>query len=185
MTKQEPTNDESSASEDESEVKVHAVDVAEVRPMRQRYLRPGQPLESVNYVSDSDATATHYAIRDTRGVVIGIGSMHFDNRVAGVGPYLTPGARVRGLAVEESERRSGHGRSILSEMIRIATEAGIEEVWANAREGSFEFFSAMAFREVSSEFDIPDLGRHIVMARQIRRPRRRRDDAGSTPDPSE
>ena len=177
-------NDESSIGDDAGSPIVHCVEVGDVRPMRQRYLRPGQPPDAVHYTSDDDKTASHYAVRDDRGVVIGTGSMVFANRVAGVGPYRTPGARVRGMAVEERLRRRGIGRAILEKMIRVAIEAGIEEVWVNGREGAFEFFTACGFRNVSSEFEIPDLGRHIVMARPTRQPRRR-TDVDPSPDPNE
>ncbi|MDJ0976410.1 MAG: GNAT family N-acetyltransferase [Planctomycetota bacterium] len=141
---------------------VHAVTVDVVRPLRLRYLRPGQPEESVAYKSDEFDSAVHFVVRDEDGQAIGVGSGHVENRVAGHPPHLTPGFRVRGMAVETEWRGKGVGRAILGSLIDAAREAGATEVWANARTESIGIYEKSGFARLSSEFDIPLIGEHVV-----------------------
>ena len=141
-----------------------AIDVASVRPLRLRYLRPGELEDSVAYKSDELESAVHFAVRDAEGNVIGVGSGHEENRVAGHPPHLTPGFRVRGMAVEPEWRGKGVGRAILGALIQVAREAGAGEVWANARVESINIYVKSGFARLSSAFDIPLIGEHVVVA---------------------
>lgn len=143
------------------------VPVEIVRPLRLEHLRPGQAPESVVYRSDEDPTARHYAVRDEGGRVIGVGSVHFSNRLAGEAPHEAPGMRIRGMAVEEAWQGKGVGAALLEAMLAMASEAGIREAWANARTATIGFYERTGFRPVSHEFDIPTIGPHRVVARRV------------------
>ena len=127
--------------------------------MRARLLRPGQPEESVVYKSDADESARHFAAKDADGNVVGVGSLHFEDRRAGVEPFGSPGMRIRGMAVEDSWRGKGVGAGLLEAMLEVGTGAGIQEAWANARSKNLGFYERSGFRAMSSEFDIPESAR--------------------------
>jgi N-acetylglutamate synthase-like GNAT family acetyltransferase len=135
-----------------------------VRPLRHRYLRPDQPLGAVAYKSDECPTCRHFAATDTAGAVIGVGTMHFADRVAGQPPFGAPGMRIRGMAVEDDWRGKGVGAGLVARMLEIALEAGIVEVWANARTANRGFYARNGFTEVSGEFELPTMGEHVVVA---------------------
>ena len=146
---------------------IQPVGVEEVRPLRQRYLRPGAAPEAVVYRTDDDATAQHVAARLATGEVVGVGSLHAENRIAGIAPYGLPGMRVRGIAVDEAWRGKGVGSQVLRAMVRIGRTMGMREVWANARTSSLGFYRSARFKPVSSVFEIPGIGEHVVVARVL------------------
>jgi N-acetylglutamate synthase-like GNAT family acetyltransferase len=148
----------------EESFRIDEVSVETVRPLRQRLLRPDQPEDAVSYRSDEDHTARHFAAHDEGGRVVGIGSLHFENRVAGRGPFGEPGMRIRGMAVDDEWRGCGVGKGLLERMLAAGREAGVMEAWANARTATLGFYRRSGFHAMSSEFEIPDIGPHIVMA---------------------
>ena len=167
-----PTTPESGSPEraDATEVRpwtVHEVEVDVVRPLRLKYLRPGSDESEVHYKTDEDATARHFAAMDENDQVVGVGSMHVENRVAGIAPYGIPGMRIRGMAVEEAWRGHGVGADIIRAIVAAGCEAGIQEVWANARTSNLGFYQRTRFKPVSSSFEIPKIGEHVVMARGL------------------
>ena len=143
---------------------IEEVDVEVVRPMRHRHLRPDHPEDAVTYQSDTCETCRHYAARDADGHVIGVGTLHFQDRVAGQPPFGSPGMRLRGMAVEDAWRGKGVGAGLIVRMIEHGVESGMAEAWANARTANRRFYLRSGFREVSSEFEIPSMGAHVVVA---------------------
>lgn len=160
--------------------KVVEVDVEVVRPLRRKYLRPHRPPEEVAYESDDDPTARHMAAKDARGRVVGIGSLHMEDRVAGQEPFRSPGMRLRGFAVEDVWRGRGVGVALVEAALAVGRAAGAAEAWGNARTRNLNFYTRAGFSEVSSEFELPGMGPHVVVARpceekgrKVRRKKRR------------
>jgi N-acetylglutamate synthase-like GNAT family acetyltransferase len=143
---------------------IEEVGVDVVRPVRHRHLRPNQPADAVSYQSDTCETCRHFAARDTSGAVIGVGSLNLEDRVAGQPPFNKPGMRLRGMAVEDAWRGKGVGAGLVGRMIEVGVESGIVEVWANARTANRRFYLKNGFKEVSSPFEIPGIGEHVVVA---------------------
>lgn len=148
---------------------IEEVDVEVVRPLRHRHLRPDQPRDAVAYESDTCETCRHFAARDAEGKVIGVATLHFQDRVAGLPPFGSPGMRMRGMAVEDDWRGKGVGAGLVARMLDFALAAGIAEAWANARTGNRRFYLKNGFREVSSAFELPSIGEHIVVARSLQK----------------
>ncbi len=143
---------------------VAEVDVEAVRPMRHRHLRPDQPVDAVAYKSDDCETCRHFAATDAEGKLIGVGTSHHADRVAGQPPFGTPGARVRGMAVEDAWRGKGVGGALINAMVDAAVEQGMVEVWANARTANRGLYTRAGFEEVSQAFELPGMGECVVVA---------------------
>ncbi|MDF1701524.1 MAG: GNAT family N-acetyltransferase [Planctomycetota bacterium] len=143
---------------------VAAVDVSVVRPLRHLYLRPDQPVAAVAYKSDDCETCHHVAARDAEGTVIGVGTSHYADRVAGQPPFGHPGLRIRGMAVTDAWRSKGVGAALIAAMLEAGAEAGMVEAWANARTASLSFYRRHGFSEVSQVFELPTIGEHVVVA---------------------
>jgi N-acetylglutamate synthase-like GNAT family acetyltransferase len=160
--------------------RIEKVDVEVVRPLRRRLLRPDQDEDAVVYASDDGDSAQHFAAYDGDDEVIGIGSLHNEDRMAGREPYGSPGMRIRGMAVEDAWRGRGVGAALLERMLVVARESGIAEAWANARSANLGFYERSGFRAMSSEFELPGIGPHVVMARdpaERKRKKKRRKPA--------
>jgi GNAT superfamily N-acetyltransferase len=147
---------------------IEVADADTVRPLRHKHLRPDQPMDKVKYMSDECVTCRHFAARDSAGVIVGVGSLHFNDRVAGQPPFGVPGMRIRGMAVEDEWRGKGVGAGLIGAMLEVGREAGIVEAWANARTKNRGFYVRNGFSEVSHEFEIPTIGEHVVVALSLK-----------------
>ena len=152
----------------QSEIEITEVTVEEVRPLRSRYLRPHQPDEAVIYESDCNPTARHFVARDADGRLLGVASLCFQDRIAGMPPFGHPGMRMRGLAVEDDRRGEGIGAALVAHMLAIGQEAGIVEAWATAPTRSTRFYKRHRLRPMSDEFEVVGIGPHVVVARNLK-----------------
>jgi predicted GNAT family N-acyltransferase len=72
-------------------------------------------------------------------------------------------------ATSGEARGKGVGRALLAACLEhVATEGG-GEVWCNARAEALGFYAAAGFEVVGEEFEIPGIGPHRVMRRDIAR----------------
>jgi predicted GNAT family N-acyltransferase len=140
--------------------RVERVDPEVVRPLRQRVLRPHQTVAEQVFAGDDDPRAAHFAAYDDDGVVIGIASMT---------PEGGPGAfRVRGMATDpERGRGTGAGGALLMACLDHARAAGATRVWCNARTPARGFYERHGFVAQGEEFELPDIGPHLVMSRPL------------------
>ena len=167
-----------------AEFRIEQVDVEDVRPLRHKHLRPDQTEDAVCYQSDSEETCCHFAAKDLEGRVIGTGSLNREDRVAGLPPFGSPGMRIRGMTVEDEYRGRGVGTALVARMLEHGKAMGIAEAWGNARTDNLRFYLRNGFVEVSSSFDIPTMGEHVVVAlnlepkgRKARKERKARSEA--------
>ena len=147
--------------------KISECDVEAVRPLRMVKLHPEKGAAGAVYQSDEDPTARHFCARDADGEVVGIGSLQQVDRVAGQGPFGSPGLRLRGLAVVDSWRGKGIGAALVAHMVEVGVAAGCVEAWANARRRNLRFFERNQFQLMSGEFEVTGVGLHVVVARKL------------------
>jgi GNAT superfamily N-acetyltransferase len=141
------------------------VDAKAVRPLRESVLRRGQPPEASVYPHDDDGDTVHLGAFTPEGQLVGVATLlRPEDRNAGHPPYRAPGARFRGMAVETAWQRKGVGTRLLQEVRRIAKERGARELWANARVSAVSFYEGHGLSVVSTPFEIPTLGLHLVVA---------------------
>jgi aryl-alcohol dehydrogenase-like predicted oxidoreductase/GNAT superfamily N-acetyltransferase len=127
----------------------------ETRALRQAVLRPNQSVEEL---------ATHEP-----PAAFAVGACDGDELVSVglVGPEGEPGAwRVRGMATVPRARRQGAGTRVLDALVRHAVAGGALRIWCNARIGARSLYERAGFDLVSEEFEIPDIGLHVVMERR-------------------
>lgn len=75
--------------------------------------------------------------------------------------------RLRGMATEQSLKGSGIGRRTLEYGIEELKKRGCDLLWCNAREVAFGFYQKLKFSFLGEIFDIPTIGPHKVMYKQI------------------
>ena len=143
-------------------VEVRPVAATETRPLRHLVLRPGQPAESTVYPGDDDPDTRHFAAF-LDGQLVGIASLYREARPGGD----TPGWRLRGMATSGEARGKGVGRDLLAACLEHVAAEGGGEVWCNARAEALGFYAAAGFDVIGDEFDIPGIGPHRVMRRDV------------------
>ncbi|HEY5318461.1 MAG TPA: GNAT family N-acetyltransferase [Solirubrobacteraceae bacterium] len=134
------------------ETVVRPVPIEQTRPLRQAVLRPH---ESVDDLAAHEAPAA-FAVGAFAGeelVAVGL-----------VAPDGEPGGwRVRGMATVPHARGRGAGAAVLDALLRHALAGGAERVWCNARTGARSLYERAGFSVVSEQFELPDIGPHVVM----------------------
>jgi len=131
---------------------VRPVPPAQTRALRQRILRPHQTVEELAAHEPPGAFA--------------VGAFDGDELIAVgfVGPEGEPGAwRVRGMATAEHARGRGAGKAVLDALVAHAAAHGATRVWCNARTPARSFYERAGFAVTSEEFELPDIGPHVVM----------------------
>lgn len=132
--------------------------VAQTRPLRQAVLRPHDTLAELAAAEADGAFA--------------LGAFELDALIAVglIAPDGEPGGwRVRGMATAAHARGRGAGRAILAGLMRHARAHGATRVWCNARTPARAFYERAGLRVVSEEFEIEDIGPHVVMAVELAR----------------
>lgn len=147
---------------------LHAVDV---RQMRHTVLRPHQPPEELVYPKD-DHPQTFHLGGYIDGQQVGIASFLYDDH-----PELAdPGFqyRIRGMATLPEYRGKGIGAAlvdfglmVVQQKLAETPEKNTRRVWCNARESAFGFYESCGFVLMGDFFDIPGIGLHKVMWREL------------------
>jgi GNAT superfamily N-acetyltransferase len=146
------------------EVVVRPVPAADVRPLRQTVLRPGQPPDASVYPGDDDVLTVHLGAY-VDGRLVGITSLYAEPRPGA--PTPGPAWRLRGMASAAEVRGRGVGRALLEASVDHVAAAGGGELWCNARTPAAGFYAAAGFEVVSEPFEIPGIGPHVVMRRLV------------------
>jgi ribosomal protein S18 acetylase RimI-like enzyme len=85
-----------------------------------------------------------------------------------IGPEGEPGAwRVRGMATEPEVRGRGAGSAVLSALLEHARASGARRVWASVRTPARTLYERAGFSVVSDEFELPEIGPHVVMSQDL------------------
>jgi predicted GNAT family N-acyltransferase len=71
------------------------------------------------------------------------------------------------MATLPSQRGRGLGAELLASCLTHAREHGGRRVWCNARTPVLGFYERFGFAADGEEFDIPDLGPHVVMSVRV------------------
>jgi L-Ala-D/L-Glu epimerase / N-acetyl-D-glutamate racemase len=145
--------------------RVRPVPAAEVWPIRQQVLRPGQPAQLCSYPEDDRPGARHFAALH-EGRPVGAASVyHEDPPPEFALPGMKPGRawRLRGMATIHDIRGTGQGSALLRTAITHAVLAGAEVVWCNARTSAADFYRKYGFHSAGAAFEMPGIGLHHFM----------------------
>jgi GNAT superfamily N-acetyltransferase len=139
---------------------IQRVHVERVIDLRHRVLRAGLPRDTAYFESDDAPRTIHLAALDDQ-IVIGCATVLFNSW------KNQPACQLRGMAVEPKYERGGVGRLLLEEVDRVAAEAGVKILWANARTSAIGFYRKLGWKIESEEFDIPTAGPHFKISKVI------------------
>jgi ribosomal protein S18 acetylase RimI-like enzyme len=75
---------------------------------------------------------------------------------------------VRGMATDAPARGGGAGTAVLEALLDHATAQGASRVWASVRTPARSLYERAGFRVISEEFELPDIGPHVLMELETR-----------------
>jgi GNAT superfamily N-acetyltransferase len=137
---------------------VRPVDLAETRPLRQSVLRPNLALAELARHEPPGAFAAGGFIQREL-VAVGL-----------IGREGPPGSwRLRGMATAPGKRGCGAGTGVLELLLNHAVAQGATRIWCNARTPARTFYERAGLSVISQEFELEEIGAHIVM--ELRLPR--------------
>jgi GNAT superfamily N-acetyltransferase len=141
-----------------------AVDAELVRPLRREVLRPGASAHELRYPHDEAPSTLHAAVAAEGGRVVAVASIMREPHPRDPRPGDW---RLRGMATSEDMRGRGIGRALLSFCEAHARRASGARVWCNARVGARSFYDRAGFAVEGAEFEIPGIGRHLLMSKPL------------------
>ena len=144
-------------------LRVRPATLADILPLRHAILRPGLPLATAHFDGDDDPTTIHLAaVLDDDDAVVGCATLM-------ARPSRDRAAwQLRGMATRADLARCGVGRAVLAAAEALVRERGDPLfLWCNARLVAVPFYASGGWRVVSDEFDIPGVGPHHVMVREL------------------
>jgi ribosomal protein S18 acetylase RimI-like enzyme len=131
---------------------IRPISLGQTRALRQAILRSH---ESVQQMASTEAPDT-----------FALGAFDGDELVAVgmIAPDGEPdGWRIRGMATAAPARGRGAGTAVLDGLITHARSAGARRIWCNARTPARSLYERAGMRVVSEEFELPQMGPHVVM----------------------
>jgi ribosomal protein S18 acetylase RimI-like enzyme len=75
--------------------------------------------------------------------------------------------QLRGMATLEEFQGNGYGKALVLEAEKILKEKKIAILWCNARVSAAHFYYKQGFKSIGQEFDIPQIGGHYVMFKNL------------------
>ena len=144
-------------------ISIRQIPSVETHVMRQRILRSHQTLAEMDYPGDREPTTVHFGA--FAGVVlIGIASIYHE-------PWPRDPRRddwrLRGMAVDESQRGGGVGAALLATCARHISSRGGKRLWCNARTPACGFYERCGRSVCSEVWDGGASGPHVDMAGAI------------------
>lgn len=75
--------------------------------------------------------------------------------------------QLQGMATLENFRKQGFSRELLNVAFPIIKQNFCNVVWCNARVEAAPFYEKLGFEKHGEEFDIENIGKHVLMYREI------------------
>jgi predicted N-acetyltransferase YhbS len=144
-------------------VEIRPADLADVRELRHRVLRPHQRPEELVYDADDAPDALHLGAFED-GKLVAIASI---TREPSPGSADPGSWRVRGMATLPEARGRGIGSELLRRCVEHARRNGASFVWCNGRVGARTFYERHGFAVVRGPFDIAGIGPHLELRREL------------------
>ena len=144
-------------------MRIRFIRARETWPLRHRVLRPHQELEDCDFPNDRNPDSFHLGAFE-QDELVGIASFYAERneQVKGWKQY-----RLRGMAVAPELQGRGIGRKLVLVALDHLEARHADSLWCNARTRAAEFYGTLGFTSIGEPFDIPGIGEHYVMSRQV------------------
>ncbi|MFU8804280.1 MAG: GNAT family N-acetyltransferase [Bradymonadaceae bacterium] len=149
------------------ELQVRELPIEKVLPLRTGVLRPHfQPGRLAHFLEDDLPITRHFGVVDGDEKVLAVATFYKYESPVFAGE---PAIKLRGMAVDTDYQGHGLGTILLDASIpRLALIfSECRTLWCNARIEAVPFYERAGFKKWGEEFEIKDIGTHIVMWRPM------------------
>ncbi len=142
---------------------VKQVDSKDTYKIRNEVLRPGRPIETCYFDNDKEDSTFHLGA-------------YVDDKLASVASFYLKRNdhfpeeyqyQLRGMATLKAYQGQGLSQALLRTAFPIIKNNHVSRLWCNARVTAIGFYEKVGFEKVSDEFEIPDVGPHVLMSKLI------------------
>ncbi|MBH46659.1 MAG: GNAT family N-acetyltransferase [Halobacteriovorax sp.] len=144
-------------------MKVLQIGTKDTYALRQKVLRPGRSLEECHFKGD-DADQTFHLGAFVDNKLVSVASFYYERNPAFEDEDQY---RLRGMATYEEHRGSGLSRALLRTAFPLIKQNFCSLVWCNARISAQGFYEKTGFTTHGEQFDVPEIGPHLLMFRKI------------------
>ena len=142
---------------------VKQIDAKDTYKIRQEVLRPGQPIETCQFVKDEEDATFHLGA-------------YIDDELASIASfYLAQNESVedeyqyqlRGMATLSQHQGKGLSSALLRAAFPLIKKNHVNILWCNARTSAKGFYEKVGFESTGSEFEIENIGPHYLMLKKF------------------
>lgn len=139
------------------------VPVEETLDLRNRVLRESKGYQYCQFDCDDQPDTFHLGLRDEQGVIrcVATSYPHVKEGFSGIGYQL------RGMATDPTCQGKGYGKALVGYLIEHLVSLRADYLWCNARQAAFGFYEGMGFEFISPLFEVPGIGPHKAMLRNL------------------
>lgn len=152
-------------------MEIRRANLEEIFDLRHKILRPNRPKESAIFHKDVDPETIHYALIDDGAVQAVLTMTDVDmlpKSLDFLSLHLTSLRQLRGMAVDKNVQGKGYGKQLIEFVLaEYENEKKYKAIWCNARTYALPFYQKIGFKEVGDVFDVPLVGPHMVMYREV------------------
>jgi len=135
---------------------------ADTLPLRSKVLRRGQTLAECTFPTDTVEGVFHLGGFVDEQLVVVATFFPDDHPDFGEG-----GFKLRGMATDPDFSGRGYGAELIKFAVKQLRSANGSYIWCNARSSALVFYQKLGFDLISGEFEIPGVGPHFNMIKQL------------------
>lgn len=143
--------------------KIQEITALDTFSVRHPILRDGKPIEDCHFEGDNLTSTKHFGLFIDEKL-IGVISV-FKNK--SVIFSFENQYQIRGMAVLTEFQKKGFGQELVVHCEAFIKEEKGKLIWFNARENAVDFYKKLNYEIVGTIFDIPSVGLHYTMKKEI------------------
>lgn len=143
--------------------KVKLCQVNDLIELRHKVLRQGKPVSTCFFKGDNDDGTFHFGAYEDKNIIGCVSLMKKTHPEF----HQNETYQLRGMAVLSDYRQKGIGKQLLDFATDHLLKKNINLVWCNVRTSALSFYQKNHFFTKGSEFNIPDVGPHILMYKRF------------------
>lgn len=144
-------------------IAISPIKASQTYPIRAAVLRPGYSLEECVLPGDDEPDALHFGAFD-EARLLGIASVF---AVSNTALAQGEGRQLRGMAAAADAQGRGIGSLLLAAIEQLLQQQDVDYLWANARERALGFYQKAGYDVVGERFDVPTVGPHFLVIKQL------------------
>ena len=144
-------------------MKVLRISPIDTYTLRHKLLRPHGTIEECCFEGDDDDQTFHLGAF-IEGRLVSVSSFYFERHPDIDAVYQF---RLRGMATHPDYQMKGFSSSLLKTGFPIIKQNLCSIAWCNARESAVGFYEKVGFKIQGKKFDIPNIGLHYLMVKNL------------------